>query len=98
MIISPRNNVVLVLLPDSEAEKTNAAGLFVSHALTPAVTYGKVYKVGPKVADVRVGDVVAFPPTAGDPMDIGAYQCLFLRETEIVARIPRHDVAEAKTA
>lgn len=46
-----------------------ASGLFLEPALTPPVCYGKVVQIGPKVTDVKVGDIVAFPPSVGEPLD-----------------------------
>ena len=81
-----RNDVVLVVLP-KQGDVTSTGGLILAHGLTPPATYGKVYKVGPKVKDVQPGDVVAFPPSAGHGYVIGAHDCLFLRESEILTRI-----------
>ena len=86
---------VLVVLPDNPAEAQNAAGLFMAHSLTPPVTYGRVARIGPRVRDVAQGDAVAFPNTVGDPICLGGHDCLFLRESEIVAVIPKRESVSA---
>ena len=98
MTITPHTDRVLVVLPDSLAHQQTTSGLFLAAALTPPLTYGTVYKVGPQVKDVNPGDVVAFPPTAGDSYDLGTHACLFVREREIVAYIPKRHLPEAVSA
>lgn len=91
MSLRPIGNVVLVVLPDTKAEQANVAGLFEAHAFTPPPTCGRVAKIGPLVADVQVGDMVAFGPDVGDPLFIGGHHCLFLREPAIDAIIPKRE-------
>lgn len=78
-----RNDVILVLLPPNAAERQTLSGLFVAHALPAATCYGRVVKVGPRVAEVAKGDLVAFPPSVGEEMPHGDYTLLFLREPEV---------------
>ena len=78
-----RSNVVLVLLAPNPGAQVTAAGLHVERAVTPVTCYGRVLRTGPRVSDVVRGDLVAFPPSAGEPYDYGDYSLLFLREPEI---------------
>lgn len=78
-----RADVVLVLLAPNPAEQQTAAGLFLSPALTPVTCYGRVLRTGPRVEDVAKGDLVAFPPSVGEPYPYRDFQLLFLREPEI---------------
>lgn len=87
------NDRLLVLLPPNPEEQQTTAGLFLAHALTPPTSYGRVVKIGPKVRDVQPGDMVAFSSTAGDLVSLGAHECLFLRESDVVATIQKQDVS-----
>lgn len=69
------------------------SGLIEAHALTPVPTFGKVVQIGPDVADVAVGDCVAFSPTKGDLIQIGALNHLMIPEADLDAVIERKDVA-----
>lgn len=89
------NDRVLVVLPEHPAERQTTAGLFLAHSLTPALCYGRVARVGPNVRDVAQGDAVAFPPNVGDGISIGEHDCLFVRESEIVAVIPKREAVSA---
>lgn len=66
-------------------------GILLHAEIAPAVvTLGKVVQAGPRVRDVRAGDVVTFAPTAGDPLDdYFPTPHVLLRETEIAAVIER---------
>lgn len=86
---------VLVLLPENPAEQQQPSGLFLAHALTPATCYGRVFRVGPKVRDLEPGDCVAFPANAGDPVDVSGHACLFIRESDAVAVIPKREAVTA---
>ena len=78
-----RNDVVLVLLAPNPEDQRTPSGLIVERAIKPTVCYGRVLRTGPQACDVVRGDVVAFPPSAGDQYDYRDYQLLFLREGEI---------------
>ena len=81
-------NRVLVLLPPSRAEQQTLSGLFIAQDWKPVSSYGRVLITGPRCRDVREGDLVAFPPTAGDPMPLNdTTEGLFLWETDIAAVI-----------
>lgn len=87
---------VLLLLPENPAEQQTRSGLFLAHGLTPVITYGRVLKAGPDCRDVQPGDIVAFPPTVGDQLPLTeAHEGLFIRESDIVAIVPKRDVAAA---
>ena len=47
---------------------------------TNVPTYGRVRQVGPKVQDVKPGDLVAFPDDAGTPVILAGYDHLLIRE------------------
>lgn len=78
-----RGNVVLVLLAPSPEDQVTASGLILTHALKPVTCYGRVLRTGPRVEDVATGDMVAFPPSVGEPYTYRNYAFLFLREPEI---------------
>lgn len=81
-----RGNVVLVALPP--VPEASASGLILAPALPPAMTSGRVVRAGPDCTDVRKGDLVAFPPSAGvHDYTIGTHPCVFIRETDISAVI-----------
>lgn len=86
-----RNDVVLVLLPPVTGPPTTDSGLILAHGLTPATTYGRVRQIGPKVHDVQPGDMVAFPASAGEPVQIDGYEHLLIREHAISATIQKHE-------
>lgn len=92
MNIRPIKDRLLILLAPSPEERTTAAGLFAAAALPPPTTYGRVIRKGDRCRDVAVGDLVAFPPTVGDDITIGDYACLFVRESEIAAIIPKRNL------
>lgn len=78
----------LCLVKLAPPAETAPSGLILAHALTPAVCYGKVVQVGSKVRDVAAGSFIAFPPTAGEPME-GMFPTphLLIPEREISAVI-----------
>jgi hypothetical protein len=84
-----RTNIVLVLLAPNPEQQRTPAGLIVERAIAPVTCYGRVLRTGPRVMDVARGDVVAFPPSAGEPYDYGDFQLLFLREPEIAFIVPK---------
>ncbi|MEQ1727433.1 MAG: hypothetical protein ABL982_03555 [Vicinamibacterales bacterium] len=61
-------DLVLVQLAPRTANKT-ASGLIHAEGLPTPTTHGIVRCIGPRVKQVRVGDVVMFDPMAGDVMD-----------------------------
>lgn len=89
--IRPHKDRVLVLLAPHADERQTAAGLFKAAGLPPPTTYGRVIRKGDRCRDVSVGDLVAFPPTVGDDISIGEHACLFVRESEIAAVIPKRN-------
>ena len=89
MTIRLLNDMVLVLLVPMP-ERTEH-GVMLAPALPPPSTAGRIVRVGPKVREVHVGDMVAFPPTVGTPMPMDGHECLFLRETEITATIGKYE-------
>ena len=74
---------MLVLLAPNPEDQRTASGLYVEHALRPVTCYGRVLRTGPLVEDVAQGDLVAFPPSVGEPYAHRDYSLLFLREPEI---------------
>ena len=50
---------------------TSGGLVHLAPALRTAVCYGKVVQAGSDVAEVAVGDVVAFSSRVGDPIDDG---------------------------
>lgn len=94
-----RKNYVLVLLAPHAEERPTASGLILEHAIRPVVTSGRVWKTGPECNEVREGDFVAFPPSAGAvEWQIGGHTCLFLREQDIWTVIPKADTRQEQTA
>lgn len=89
--IRPLKNQVLILLPPNPDEQQTTAGLFTAAALPPATSYGRVIRKGDRCRDVGIGDLVAFPPTVGDEIHLGDHACLFVREAEIAAIIPKRN-------
>lgn len=85
------NDHILVLTPPMPEHESTPAGILLAPALTPVVTYGRVVKVGPKVTDVQPGDMVAFSPEVGTPITIGENACLFLRESDVTATVPKRE-------
>lgn len=71
----------LVLL--APVASTSKSGVVLEPAITPVVCYGRVLRAGPECVDVSQGDLVAFPPSVGDPLDHKDFQLLFVREREI---------------
>lgn len=82
-ILGRRCLIKLAPVPDR-----TASGILLEPAFAPVVCYGKVVQIGPKVTDVKVGDVVAFPPSAGEPLD-GFFPTphIIADETSLRARI-----------
>lgn len=77
---------VLIVLPPSQAERDTVSGLFTPVSLPPPVTFGRVWKTGPRViSDIKVGDAVAFDPSSGDALPLGEHQCIFVRDRECLA-------------
>lgn len=79
-----RNDICLVLLaPDPVEERAKASGLVVEQSIPAPICYGRVLRTGPLVSDVAKGDVVAFPPSAGEEYPHRDYRLLFVHEREI---------------
>lgn len=68
MTLTLRPDLCLIKLAPS---KPTAAGLILAPAMPAPVCYGKVVQTGSDVADVAVGEVVAFSSRVGDPLDEG---------------------------
>lgn len=84
---------VLVLLPPETHQTTS--GLITAPFVSPVATAGRVVLTGPEVRDVAKGDLVTFPPTAGDAIPYGGYPCLLLREQEILATVSKKEPISA---
>lgn len=69
MEIALRLRPDLVLVKLAPAPTLSAAGLVLSAVRPGPVCYGRAVQVGERVRDVRIGDVVTFESTAGDPLD-----------------------------
>lgn len=80
-------------------DPVTAGGLLTAPAFTPPACAGKVVQVGAAVADVAVGDIVAFAPSVGDPLD-GLFPTphLLISIRDIDAIIPRRDTAPSHEA
>lgn len=84
LALQVRGQRVLIRAEDQK-ETTTASGLIaVSHHAPDVI--GTVIAVGSDVVDVNPGDVVLFPPEAGQVMEYGGERYLVLVEDEIVAR------------
>lgn len=84
----------LVLVKLAPVPQTHGEVLL-APALPPVVTYGKVVQVGPRVAAVAVGDVVAFSPEAGDPLTVDALPHLIIPEGALDAQIAKKEAQSA---
>lgn len=91
MNIRPIKDRLLVLLAPTQDDRQTASGLFMAAALPPPTTYGRVIRKGDRCRDVGIGDLVAFPPTVGDEIMLGEHACLFVRESEVAAIIPKRN-------
>lgn len=87
-----RHDVVLVVLPPQSGDTTES-GVLLAPALPPPATSGRVWKVGPSCTEVVPGDYVAFPASVGEPVELARHPCLFLRESQISAVIPKRQGA-----
>ena len=81
MNLAVRGNRVLVQAVDQT--ETTESGLVVLHDYAPDVM-GTIIATG-DVWDVRVGDTVIFPPSAGQAVDYGDRRYLSLTEDELLA-------------
>ena len=75
-----------VLVKLAPVPALSAGGLELAPAFTAPSCMGKVVQVGPRVHDVRVGQIVVFPPEVGDDAGLPIPH-LFLREQEITAKM-----------
>ena len=66
--------------------ETSTGGIALPIQSREALPYGLVIAVGPRVENVRVGEVVAFLPFAGTPLDDEGTTFICLRERDILAR------------
>jgi hypothetical protein len=85
-----RRDLVLVKLAPV-AERVN--GLILEPALPAPICYGKVVDRGSTVRDVKIGDIVTFGPSVGDPLD-GMYPTphLLVSEQDIDAVLEKEAV------
>ena len=81
MTLAVRGNRVLVQAVDQSITSEN--GLFVLHYYAPDVM-GTIIAAG-TVLDVSVGDVVIFPPSAGQVVEFNDTRYLSMTEDEILA-------------
>lgn len=83
----------LVLVKLAPQPEQNASGLIEAHSLTPPVCYGKAVQVGARCHDVSEGDIVFFPPSAGDPIDGYPTPHLLIPEVDIWGKRERTEAA-----
>lgn len=87
----------LVLVKLAPADNMTASGLITAPALPPAICYGKVVDKGTRADDVELDDIVAFGPSAGDPLEgMFATPHLLVSVRDIDAIIPRRDLAASE--
>lgn len=79
-----RADRVLVLLAPNIEDQRTASGLILEHAVKPTTCVGRVLRTGPTVRELAKGDLVAFPPSAGDPFEYRDYHLLFVREADVM--------------
>jgi co-chaperonin GroES (HSP10) len=87
MTMTLRPDTVLIKL--APPAQMSEGGIILEPALPPPTTYGKVVQAGAKVRDVEVGQIVGFPPSVGDPVDVGCLPHLFVRERDIAFVLER---------
>lgn len=75
----------VLIRAEDQRETTTESGLIAVRQESPSVI-GTVIAVGERVIDVNLGDVVLFPPEAGQVMDLDGDRYLVLEEDEIIAR------------
>lgn len=80
------NRCLVKLAP---ADQPTTGGIVLAHAIAPAVCYGKVVQVGPKCADVEVGGIIAFPPSAGEDVDGFSTPHLIVKEADVLFTLER---------
>lgn len=74
----------LIIRADDQRETVTPSGLIAITHASPSVI-GTVVAIGDRVRDIHAGDVVLFPPEAGQPMDVGGTHYLVLYEEEVLA-------------
>lgn len=84
LALQVRGPRVLIRAEDQKETKTESGLIAVSHHAPDVI--GTVMAVGGDVRDVNPGDVVLFPPEAGQVMEYGGERYLVLVEDEILAR------------
>ena len=82
MSLTVRGDRVLVV-PESQEVYEQPSGLVTVESYAPEVL-GTVVACG-DVRDVRVGDVVLFPPSAGQHLEYDETRYLVLHESEVLA-------------
>lgn len=86
-------SITIIPLADNIVIERAAPDRYIGLIALPSVKYddktvsGVVVAVGPKVVDVKVLDVVAFPKFANKEFVVGDRKVLMLREAEIFAVI-----------
>lgn len=84
LALQVRGQRVLIRAEDQKETQTESGLIAVSHHAPDVI--GTVIAVGGDVLDVNPGDVVLFPPEAGQVMEYGGERYLVLVEDEILAR------------
>lgn len=84
LALQVRGPRVLIRAADQRETTTESGLIAVSHHAPDVI--GTVMAVGQDVWDVKPGDVVLFPPEAGQVMEYDGQRFLVLVEDEIVAR------------
>jgi chaperonin GroES len=87
----------LILVEPEDTTKVNY-GLLIADlgTTTIAPTIGTIVKKADKARDVKVGDRVVFPRGSGLKYDIDGREVLMMRETDIMAIIPKELVYSQK--
>lgn len=93
--IEPLNAKVIVL-PDPKREKTKS-GLFIPDSAKDmvALIWGTVAAVSAKVPEIKEGERVLFPATAGTPQEIDGIKYKFLNDSDLWG-IERGEVVKLK--
>ena len=82
--IQPLNDRVIVQ-PDPKREKTDSGIIIPDNAKEHYVDlkWGTILRVSKKVPELKEGDRVQFPATAGQPLDINGINCRTMRDADI---------------
>ncbi len=85
MQLKPMADQVLVRLkPTQNAVK---GGIFIPDAAQEKSNEGKVVAIGPKVADVKVGNRVLLPNYGGTAVKLEGHDCVLYHEKDIIGII-----------